>query len=253
MTRFCFLLLASILIAAPLAAHAEEYKPDDRVIFDVSAEDWVNTKTARVAVNVEASVNSASAGTTRAAMTKALDDLVKADWRLTSFNRDQDSTGMEHWSAEYEARVPENQLTGIHDNAKKASKPGLQLSVTGIDFTPTLDEMQAAMSQLRTKIYKMANEQLTALNTALPGRTYRIAMINFTPGNVMGGVMDMAMAPRAMAAGGAKMMRNAMPESAPAPAPMERSEKITLTANVIFAVTPAVAAAPVPAAATVGK
>lgn len=240
MPRFRFSLFALALLFAsfPLAAQAEDYKPDDRVIFDLTAEDWVNTKSARLTVNVEASVNSASAGTTRAAMTKALADLIKTDWRLISFSRDQDSTGMEHWSALHEARVPENQLSGIHEAVKKLSKPGMQLSVSGIDFSPTLDEIQAAMGLLRTKIYKMANEQLAALNATMPGRNYRIALINFN--SSMGGdimvAQDMDERPARIMRGKATMA--GMAEESPPSPPMERSEKLVMSANIVFAVTP---------------
>ncbi|NTU76777.1 MAG: hypothetical protein HGA90_03040, partial [Alphaproteobacteria bacterium] len=179
-SRTWFLVLAALLLTAPVSARADEPKPDDRVVFDLSAEDWVTTQTARVTASVEAAVTAATTGTTRAAMTKAVNDLVKADWRLTSFNRSQDQTGMERWSANFEARVPENNLGGLNENAKKISKPGLQLSVQNIDFSPTLGETQAAMGVLRTQLYKSANEQLAALNAALPGRGYRIATIDFT-------------------------------------------------------------------------
>ncbi len=228
-----------------MAARAEHFKPDDTVIIDLAAEDWVTTKTARVMVNVEASVSSSTAGTTRAAMTKALDDMIKTEWRLISFNRNQDSTGMEHWSAMYEARVPEGQLSGINEQAKKVSKPGMQLSVSNIDFSPTLDETQAALGLLRTKIYKMANEQLAALNATLTGRGYRIAMINFTQdGGMMGGGMgiaDMAMTKVLRGPRAAAMTAEIAPSAPPSP-PMERSEKLVMTARVIFAVTPPSAA-----------
>lgn len=113
--RSALLLLLALLAFTPLAARAaEDVKPDDRVIFDVAAEDWVTTKTARVVVNVEASVSGATAGSTRSAMNKALEDLIKTDWRLISFNRNQDQTGMERWSAAFESRVAENLLSGIN-------------------------------------------------------------------------------------------------------------------------------------------
>jgi hypothetical protein len=51
------LLLAALLglTFVTCNARAEDMpKPDDRVVFDVSAEDWVMTKTAHVTINVEA-------------------------------------------------------------------------------------------------------------------------------------------------------------------------------------------------------
>lgn len=239
MSRLSCWLVCLVLSAFlfPGMARAEHEKPDDRVIFDVTAEDWVTTKTARVTANVNASVSGATAGTARASMEKALDDLVKTDWRLIAFNRGQDQTGMEFWNVTYEARLPENQLSGLNEKAKKLSKPGLQVAISNIDFSPTLDETQTAMGQVRSKIYKMANDQLAALNAAMPGRTYRIALVDFVP-------EDDNVAPRpAMArlrADKAMFMEANAGGTAPAPAaaPMERSEKIVMTARVVLAATP---------------
>ncbi len=231
-TRFSFLILATLLLVAPHAVYAEESKMDDRVIFDVAAEDWVNTKTARVVIGVEAAVTGNTAGTMRADMTKSVNDLVKAEWRLTSFNRNQDQTGMERWSANFEARIPENSLSGINEKAKQLSKAGMQLAVNEMDFSPTLEETQAVYSSLRTQIYKNANEQLTALNGAIAGRNYRIASINFTGDNGM--PMPQMMQKRAT------LM--AMDGAVAASAPMERSEKVTLVARIVLSAAPPAAA-----------
>ncbi len=228
-------LLAALLLTSALPARAEDFKPDDRVIFDVAAEDWVTTKTARVSLNVDAAVSSNTAGAMRANMTKAVNDLIKADWRLTSFDRGQDQTGLERWSASFEARVPEDQLNGLGENAKKLSKAGMQLTVNSIDFSPTLDEMQATYNKLRAQIYKSVNDELTALNTAMPSRNYRIALINFTGSNEGGPVM-MPQVMRGFAK--AEMATMGVSSDEAQPQPMERAEKVTQTAHVVFAITP---------------
>lgn len=229
--KYIALIAAVSIIFLSAPTHAEEMpRPDDRVIFDVAQEDWVTTKTARVSVNVEAAVSDKTAGTMRADMTKTVNDLSKGDWRLTNFNRSQDQTGMERWSASFEARLPENQLNGLTDSAKKLSKVGMQLTIGDIDFTPTLDEMESARAALRAKIYKSASDQVVALNTALPGRNYRIAMINFTGSNDEPGPVPMPRIVRGQA-----MMATAALAPAPATPPMERAEKIILNARVVLA------------------
>ncbi len=237
MTRRPFIVLCLVLMFCFPAA-ADEPKPDDRVIFDLSVEDWVTTKTAHVIVEVEAAVNGATAGDTRTDMIKAVDDLAKVDWRLTTFNRSQDQTGMERWSALFDARLPESDLSGLIESAKKLSKAGLQLTISSIDFSPTLDEMETLRGQLRSRIYKMANEQLVALNGALPGRNYRISVISFTGDEnaspmprVVRGQAAMSMLARADSDG------SAIGSSSTA-APMERSEKIVMQARVILAALP---------------
>ncbi len=210
----------------------------DSVTFTLSAEDWIATRTARVAINVEAAVSGNAASTARSDMLKAVESLGKADWKLTSFSRSQDQTGLERWSAGFEARLPENALGGLHDAAKKAGRAGLQLTVASIDFSPTLDETESARAALRTRIYKSAAEQLASLNASLPGRNYRIAGITFMDR----GMPQSSYAMNDMTAGKRRMVPMAVGAMAPAEmdvaAPMERSEKMSVSALVELSALP---------------
>lgn len=220
--------LLTVLLFSP--AYAEEaQKPDDRVAFDLAAEDWVSTKTARVTAHVEAAVSAATAGNTRAEMIKSVNTLAAGDWRLTSFNRGQDQTGLERWSANFESRLPENTLGGLAESARKQSKPGMQLSIIDIDFSPTLEEIETVRGNLRTQIYKKVADQLTALNGALPGRTYRIASIDF--------ISDQTAMPMVAFARAQSMASNAgiAQDSAP---DVQRSEKLRAMAHVVLATAP---------------
>lgn len=236
MQRFIASALLASLFFLPTASHAQmmPVKQDDVVAFTLSAEGWVNTQTARVTMGVEAAVTGSTAGTMRANMTKAISDIVKADWRLVSFNRGQDSTGMERWSAIYEARVPEAQLGGLNEKAKQASKAGMQINVADIDFSPTLEETQATMAQLRAQIYKQANEQLATLNTAIQGRNYRIGQIAFGDA----GTPPMPVRAFMAKARGPEMMTMASPSGDPVDSSMQRSEKIVVSAHVIYSAAP---------------
>ncbi len=222
-------LLAICCLAAPTARAEEHLRPDDQVSFDLVTEDWVKTNTAHVVVNVEAAVNSANAGSTRIEMTQAVSEIApKADWRLTGFTHNQDQTGLDHWSAQFDARLPENQLNNLAANAKKSSKPGMQLTIQNIDFSPTMEELEAARASLRTKILKMADEQLATLNGALPGRNYRLSNINFF---AEGLVPMLPMARLGMKA--TTLPATASATTDDASAAMERSEKLTQRAHVV--------------------
>lgn len=238
--RLC---LALLLCGVAMPALAEEAKPDDRVTLSLQAENWVTTSTARVVLQVDAAVAGSSAGSMREAMQKAVEGVVKAEWRLTGFSRSSDATGLERWNASYEARVPESALGGIHDTVKKASKAGMQLTVGEIAFDPTLAETEAAQAKLRTDIYKQANDQLTTLNTAIPGRQYRIGAIDFMPQGVMPPMPVMMARPMmgrvaTMAAGSSGMAEADMVAEAPE---MQRSQKIAVQAQVTFNALPPVA------------
>ncbi|HUY68631.1 MAG TPA: hypothetical protein VMV79_04960 [Alphaproteobacteria bacterium] len=239
MKRLLWIALLGTMIA-PLA-HAEGMKmfpPQDQVIFTLSAEDWVTTKTAHVTIAVDAAVKGSETADARADMLKAVNALAPADWRLTSFARSQDQSGLERWNAGFEARLPESDLGGLGDKTRKLSKPGMQLAIGTIDFTPTLAETEAARGALRDKIYKMAQDQLEQLNTALPGHNYHIALIDFTGGTSGGGEPPM---PRVfhgpLMNGMAMAASEATATSTPEQPPIERAEQITMTARVVLAAT----------------
>jgi predicted secreted protein len=235
-----FLLLALI----PAFASADvNPKPDDEVSLNLTSEEWVVTKTARVVIQVNAAVSSSNAGSTRDAMLASVKQMAEGEWRITSFNRSPSQNGLENWYAQFEARLPEKSLGGLNEKAQKASKPGMQLTVGEIDFTPTLDENEAARASLRKALMTKVSEELKTLNASFPGRDYRVADISF------GGVQAMR-AQRAYAM--SKMARGNESMAAMAPAPemmqdsgggMQTSQKLVLSATVTFAalapVTPA--------------
>jgi hypothetical protein len=234
--RLMIVSLFALVLAAPFSASAEEPKPDDTVAFDLSADDWVSTKTARVTIDVEAAVNASNEGTTRDDMIKSVNSVAKGDWRLIGFNRAQDNTGLERWSATFEARLPESALNGIQDTAKKAGHAGMQLTVNQIDFSPTLDETETVRANLRLKLIKEANDQLTTLNATLPGRNYRLSGLSFD-GAVVEPAEPVAVPMAMRRVPGPMMAMASVASSAPAPS-IERSEQITMQAHVVYAASP---------------
>ena len=228
-------LFVSLFLISPVLAE-EAARPDDTVGYSVAAEDWVTTKTVHVTLNVEAAVTAATAGSMRADMQKAVEDVAKSDWRLVGFTRGQDQTGLDRWSAVFESRLPESSLGSLADATKKASKPGMQLAVGNVDFDPTLDETQAIEAGLRTRLYKQASDQLVALNTAFPGRSYRVSQITFDSGvNTPAPRMARPMLMRVNGSSASAQSSDS--------AEMAHSEKMTMTANIVYAALPSAPAA----------
>jgi hypothetical protein len=177
---------AALSLIAPLAAAQNSgpiiaYPPqNDTVSLSLALEDWVETQSARTELAIDASLPGSDAGKVRNNMLEAVKSLAQGvEWRFTTFDRSQDASGLEHWHAVMEARLPEAKLGGLSDRAKQASKPGLQINVQDVDFTPTLEETQAARFKLRGETYKKINEALTQLNQAEPDRKFRISNVDF--------------------------------------------------------------------------
>ncbi len=226
-----WILAAAVTLAAPLAIAQTPppsylYPPQsDTVTLPLTLEDWVQTDTARTELAVDASLPGSDAGKVRADILGAVKSLAQgADWRFTAFDRNQDASGLEHWHAVIEARMAEAQLGGLSDRAKQASKPGLQIKVQTVDFSPTLAEVETAKAKLRAEMYKKVNEALAQLNQAEPDRKYRIMRIDFNGPIATPGAPKMM---RAMAA--------PMPEQDEGG--ISLSEKAQLRANVTFAAT----------------
>lgn len=112
----------------------------------------------------------------------------------------------------------------------------MQTTIATIDFSPTLDETEATRAGLRLQLYKKIGDQLAALNNTIPGRNYRIADVELSNNDGMAAQpyafkTNMPMAAMASASGGAVGSDVGG---------MERSEKIRLTAQVVYAALPEV-------------
>jgi predicted secreted protein len=175
------LLLSVFLALAPAAAAADQLPlPPDSVNLSLSAEGWVEAAKARLVVAIDSARPAAEAGELRSGVHDSLAKLVpNADWHVTAFDRSRDQTGLERWHMEAEARVPETALDGLYDRAKAQSKPGEQVSVVSIDFTPELAELETVIAELRAKIYEKAKDEIARLAGLYPDRTYRMREISF--------------------------------------------------------------------------
>ena len=224
-------ILAAIISAAPALADDHPLLPPDTVQLSLSAEGWVEAGAARVRIAVDSALAGGEIGDLRAKLKDTLAKLVpNADWHITALDRSRDQAGLERWHLEAEARAPETALDGLYDRAKSASKPGEQVTVSDIDFTPSMAEREAVMADLRAKIYAAAKGELAKLASVYPDRNYRLRVLDFGPQ----GPMPMMKLARPPAPG---MMASAV-ESASSPSPIGVAEHVELSANIVLAAEP---------------
>lgn len=230
-------LALAFLLAAPVAAFADEPRlPPDQVALSLSAEGWVEAAKARVRIAVDTAKTGSEAGNLRADLKATLAKLLPdAEWHLTDFERSRDQTGLERWHLEAETRVAETALDGLYDRAKAESRPGEQVGVDSIDFTPEVAEREAVMASLRAKIYAQAKDELARLSSVYPDRSFRLREVNFgsevaVPSPVPMTVTPMAKATRAAAA--------PEPEAPSESADFGVAEHVELTAMVVLAAEP---------------
>jgi hypothetical protein len=226
----------SLLLAAASAGAQDQVTtyghtpPDDEITLELSAESYVETATAKVVVEFDAALDSSNIGDQRAKLRQILTNLdSQAQWRFTRFDRSVDAAGLERWRVSAFARLAEKSLSGLSDRARQASKPGLQVKIAGIDFSPTLAEREAAYATLRSELYAQIQTEIEHLKTSFPGRPFRVKQVNFRPS-------DMPLPrPGAMAI---MSERKLMPEEASQPEPAETAQtvarRIELDATVVL-------------------
>ena len=214
-----------LLAAGSMRVDAETPPRQDEIVLELSAEDWVETETARVVIAVDLAMSAGQFGQARAEVEGDLRAISpKGTWRRTSFDKLRDEAGYERWRVLAEARLPGAALSALGQTVKNVSRSGRAFAIQEIDCTPTLAEREAALAALRARLYAEAGRELAAINKAFPDRGFRIGAIDFT-GQMMVG-RPMADAPRVT------RMMAAQAKSAPATAV---AEKLIVEARVILA------------------
>ena len=174
-----FMILA-LAIAQPAKAENDDAIGNDIVVLTSSKEAWVETDTPKVVVSINAAFEEKGAAGVRKDILTALQKLVKADWRLTHMNRNRGNAGLERWTVTAEARIPDAKATGLYGRAKAVSRTGLQLHINQISYEPSRAELEAAQAKLRATLYTEALKERDRLNAAIPGRNWRIGVVDFT-------------------------------------------------------------------------
>ncbi len=226
-------LLAVIGLSALDAAAAQTRPIQDRVRVELEVEDWVKTESATVRVAVEAAFSAAEAASVRIKVLEALSRLVAdVDWHITGYQQTRDQTGLQRWQVAAETRLNEALLGRLDDKARAISKPGMQVKVRQIDFTPTLAERQTAATALRQRIYALAREELERLRKAYPKRGFRVHAIDFVGRGIQ---------PMPTVRGGRPMTMQAETSAAMPAMPADAiavKTKLVVRATVVLAATP---------------
>lgn len=213
----------STISTVAIAANTN-YPPLDKVSFQLSAEQWATTQTAKVTVRVNATLTDSQLGAIHTVLMNNLKKIAAdAKWHITEFNRSKNQSGLEQLYATAQARIPETALSSLRQKAKAVTKPGATYTIGSIDFSPSQAEIQTVKANLRSNIYAQTKAELARLNKEYPSERFFLHSINFNSGVVMPRPQM-----RTMVLAEAKVGNSA---------PMAVSDKITLNANVVLAST----------------
>lgn len=224
------LFLSLWLVSLPLWADNVLEPLLNKVTLQLQAESWVTTKTALVTIGVNASVSDQGIERIQTEVLQKLKQFsATADWHIVSFNRQQDSSGLERIQITAEARMMQQELGNMRDKAKTISKPGETFTVDNVQFTPSDDEIREANVVLRNNIYLQAKAEIDLLNKTYPEQKYYLHQIDFA--------MMQPPVPMAMAERNGNMMAMSKMASQAAP-PMSVGNKNQMQATVVLAAVP---------------
>jgi len=201
MRKIAGALVLSLLSPLSIAGECQPRVALDKVVFQVSARQWVTTQTALLTVNVNATLNNADLVKARADIMDKLSKIASGEWHLTQFDRSQDSSGLEKLFVEAQTRVPQASLTDIYQHAKDVSKPGATYTIDGVEFKPSIEEVQQIKNQVREQLYKQVNDELARLNKVYTNQNYTVNRLYITDNETPVQPKPMAMKTMVMSAG----------------------------------------------------
>lgn len=201
--RGLFLCLTTLFsTTTPLAfADCNSQPPLNEVTFRLSAEEWVQTTSAKLIVEIHATLDKKTLAQMRQQIMSNLNKIAQGNWHITDFERSQDSSGLEKLYVVAEARINESALTNVNNEADKLSEPGVKYKIQNIDFTPSMADMEKAKMDLRKTIYHDAQTEIATLNSVYPNQKYVLHGIQFGDYVTASGMRAM---PMVMMAGGAR-------------------------------------------------
>ena len=153
--------------------HAEGFNLD-KVNFQMAAKQWVTTQTALLSVSINVALSNTDTVKVRDEIMNNLNKIAQADWQITQFDRSEDNSGLEKLFVAAQARVLQTGLKNIYQSAKAVSKPGATYEVNGIEFKPSVEEIQQVKAQLRDKLYQQINEEIGRLNNVFGSQKYTL-------------------------------------------------------------------------------
>ncbi len=222
--------------------------PMDNLSLSFTVEEWLDSNTAELTIDVDASVgvdDDDDSVDLRTEIREALTELVDVEWRFVRVNRHTDRTGREAWRVSAQARVDEGEITNLGVRTKEVGRVGLQFRVGLVDYSPTQEAVEELNRILRSKVNALVSKELEALNGESPGRDWRVASVsydnNMSYSNARaGGNQPMIMAAMASKGGYDMELEDVGAEASGDSGGFggfEVSQKVTFTANVIIAST----------------
>lgn len=218
-------LISSLMLSTVAFAGANCTKAVlNTVSFPVSVQKWVNTDSARVVVDLNATLKASQLASVQADLLGKLKQLApQAEWHITSLDRQMGASGLLQVHAQAETRLKGQVLAGIQSKVKQLSHPGMTYKISNVDFTPSFAEVQKARMALRMQVYNNVRQELKSLRNVFPGGKFKVHKVNFNPRMMPGPVANKTMMLTTF--GGSRNSEASSPQV---------SNRMVMNANVVF-------------------
>ncbi len=161
------ILICSFMSSPSIAGEENRNNIRSKIILDFTQEEWVKASTVRVVVNISALSKEQNLIRIKQEALSGLKKIINSEWIVTDYRRSKDRSGLTRLNIRAETRVPEGKLSGIYGRVKMVSREGLQINITSLDYSPTLDEIETAKARARARIYKMAVKEAKKLKEVM--------------------------------------------------------------------------------------
>ncbi|MEM1243540.1 MAG: hypothetical protein AAGG80_01830 [Pseudomonadota bacterium] len=172
--------LLLILLANFVYAGDQNQQNINYVVYPLTLEQWVSTDQARVVVIVNATVNDKTLATIRQQILQNLKKIIpSSSWRITNFVRSQTPAGLEQLRVTAETRVGNDQLAGLRTKTAAISRAGQKYSISAIEFSPSLAQIEQVKTQLRKQAYQRVKTEIALLQQIFPQQKYFLHQVLF--------------------------------------------------------------------------
>lgn len=177
------LLITGLMSTSPIALACGCDSQDQNVVtLPLSAHNWVKSKTAKVVVQLNASVKDKQVLNLPDQLHQTLHKLADQNWHVTHFDKDSDKSGLNKVVIDAQTRLDNQAILKLKQQLKDVSQAGMTYHLKEVSYKPSFKQLQANRAQLRQSIYQQAQQEAQTLQKTYSDKQPHIQSINFIPG-----------------------------------------------------------------------
>ena len=152
------------------------------VTLPISAQTWVKSPTAKVIIELNASIKDQQVLHLPSQLQNTLHKLADQEWHVTHFDKDTDKSGLNKIVIDAQTRLDNEALLKLKKQLKNVSQAGMTYHLKKVDYEPSHQQLKNNRAQLRQSIYHQAHQEAQRLQKTYSNKKIHVQSINFVPG-----------------------------------------------------------------------